>query len=65
VKKWGDKGGFQRIVHTKDTTTVTETHKVTESHTEQQPTALPIRLTTIGHYIRPTQTPIDHFWADL
>ena len=65
MKKWGDIGGFQRIVPTKDTTTVTETHKVTESPTELQPTALPIRLTTIGQYKRPTQTPIDHFWADL
>ena len=48
MKKWGDIGGFQRIVPTKDTHKITETHKVTESHTEQQPTALPIRLITIG-----------------
>jgi len=49
-----------------DTHTVIETTKVTESTTELQPTALPIRLSTIGLYtIDLLQTPIDHFWADL
>lgn len=41
----GDKrGGFMRL----DNTKVIETTKVTESLTELQPTALPIRLLTIG-----------------
>ena len=40
-----------------DTTKVIETTKVTESTTELQPTALPIRITTIGQYKRPTTDP--------
>ena len=45
---------------------IIETTKVTETHTEQQPTALTIRLLTIGHLHKDLlQTPIDHFWADL
>lgn len=58
----GIKGGFMRL----DNIKVTETTKITETTTELQPTALPIRLITIGLYtIDLLKTPIDHFWADL
>ena len=46
-----------RIDHKEITIDTIETTKVTESHTEQQPTALPTRLNTIGHYTRPTTDP--------
>ena len=45
----GIKGGFMRIDTKETTIDTTETTKVTETHTELQPTALIIRLLTIGH----------------
>ena len=53
----GIKGGFMRLDTHKRFHKVIETNKVTETHTEQQPTALTIRLNTIGQYNRPNIDP--------
>jgi len=49
----GIKGGVHAVRYPK----IIETTKVTESTTELQPTALPIRINTIGQYKRPNIDP--------